>query len=110
MNESEFLAGLLTQFPNVKENKIEFSSIASNGISFVRLCRLLSENGRVLEMDSTNQSCIVAISAPPNSLNEGVAAVLLRGGELHFAAYAREGIVKQRTAPKIIARLTELAK
>ena len=108
MNESKFLAGLLTQFPNVEENKIEFSSISSNGISFVKLCRLLSENGRVLETDSTSQSCIVAISAPPTSLNEGVAAVLLYGDTLYLAAYAREGLIKQHTAKKIIARLTKI--
>lgn len=110
MDNSEFLVRLLTQFPNVKENKIEFSSISSNSVSFVRLCRLLSENGRVLEADSTNQSCIVAISAPPNSLNEGVAAVLLHDDILYLAAYAPEGLIKQHTARKIIARLTELVK
>lgn len=110
MNESKFLAGLLTQFPNVEENKIEFSSISSNGVSFVRLCRLLSENGRVLETDSTSQSCIIAISAPPTSLNEGVAAVLLHSDILYLAAYAREGLIKQHTAQKIIARLMELVK
>ena len=110
MNESKFLAGLLMQFPNVEENKIECSSISSNGISFIRLCRLLSENGRVLETDSISQSSIVAISAPPTSLNEGVAAVLLHGDILYLATYAQEGLIKQHTAKKIIARLTELVK
>lgn len=110
MNGSEFLVGLLTQFPNVKVDKIEFSSIASNGGSFIRLCRLLSENGRILETDSTNQYCIVAISVPPNSLNEGIAAVLLHCDVLYLAAYAQEGLIKQYVARKIIARLTELVK
>lgn len=74
------------------------------------ICRLLSENGRVLETDSISQSSIVAISAPPTSLNEGVAAVLLHGDILYLAAYAQEGLIKQHTAKKIIAKLTELVK
>ena len=51
-----------------------------------------------------------AISAPPTSLNEGVAAVLLHGDILYLATYAQEGLIKQHTAKKIIARLTELVK
>lgn len=110
MQENVYLMGLLARFPNVKEDQLQFLQITVPGLSFLTLCRLLSENGRVLETDETAHTVIVAIASPPSSLNEGVAAVLLKDDTLYIAAYANEGLFKQHTAEKILQRFTELVK
>lgn len=110
MSESEYLSRILMRFPNVKRNKIKTSSLPSGQVNFQKLCRLLSENGRILEIDDAHPHCIAAICAPSNSLNEGVAAVSLRGETLYLAAYAKEGLIKQHTAEKIIQKIMELVK
>lgn len=43
MEEKRYLLNLLAQFPNVKESKIQYSKIPVDALSFVKLCRLLSE-------------------------------------------------------------------
>ena len=108
MEEKRYLLNLLAQFPNVKESKIQYSKIPVDALSFVKLCHLLSENGRVLETDETAHSVIAALSASTTSMNEGVAAVLLLDKTLYLAAYAKEGLFKQHTAERIIQRITEL--
>lgn len=72
MEEKRYLLNLLAQFPNVKESKIQYSKIPVDALSFVKLCRLLSENGRVLETDETAHSVIAALSASPTSMNEAL--------------------------------------
>ena len=110
MQEDTFLLSVLTKFPNVEKTKVRFSTVAVNDLSFLKLCRLFAENGRIIETDETAQYAAVAIAAPPTSLNEGVAAILLKNKILYIAAYAKEGLIKQRSAEKIIQRLTELVR
>ena len=74
----------------------------------MKLCRLLAENGRVIEIDAETQYAVVAIAASPTSLNEGVAAILLKNKILYIASYAKEDLIKQHSTEKIIQRLTEL--
>ena len=50
------------------------------------------------------------IAASTTSLNEGVAAILLKNKILYIAAYAKEGLIKQHSTEKIIQRLTELVR
>lgn len=110
MQEDTFLLSVLTKFPNVKKTKVRFSTVAVNDLSFLKLYRLLAENGRVIEINEADQYVIIAIAASSISLNEGVAAVLLKGEVLYVAAYAKEGLIKQYSIGKIIQRLTELVK
>ena len=108
MQEDTFLLSVLAKFPNVEKTKVRFSTVAVNDLPFLKLCRLLAENGRVI--DAETQYAVVAIAASPTSLNEGVAAILLKNKILYIASYAKEGLIKQHSTEKIIQRLTELVR
>ena len=108
MQEDTFLLSVLAKFPNVEKTKVRFSTVAVNDLPFLKLCRLLAENGRVIEAET--QYAVVAIAASTTSLNEGVAAILLKNKILYIAAYAKEGLIKQHSTEKIIQRLTELVR
>lgn len=110
MQEDTFLLSVLAKFPNVEKTKVRFSTVAVTDLPFLKLCRLLAENGRVIEIDAETQYAVVAIAASPTSLNEGVAAILLKNKILYIASYAKEGLIKQRSTEKIIQRLTELVR
>lgn len=110
MQEDKFLLSVLAKFPNVEKTKVRFSTAAVNDLPFLKICRLLAENGRVIEIDAETQYAVVAIAASPTSLNEGVAAILLKNKILYIAAYAKEGLIKQHSTEKIIQRLTELVR
>ena len=112
MQEDKFLLRVLAKFPNVEKTKVRFSTVAVNDLPFLKLCRLLAENGRGIEIDAETQYAVVAIAASPTSLNEGVAAILLKNKilYLYIAAYAKEGLIKQHSTEKIIQRLTELVR
>ena len=109
MQEDTFLLSVLAKFPNVEKTKVRFSTVAVNDLPFLKLC-LLAENGRVIEIDAETQYAVVAIAASTTSLNEGVAAILLKNKILYIAAYAKEGLIKQHSTEKIIQRLTELVR
>ena len=96
MQEDTFLLSVLAKFPNVEKTKVRFSTVAVNDLPFLKLCRLLAENGRVIEIDAETQYAVVAIAASPTSLNEGVAAILLKNKILYIASYAKEGVICQR--------------
>lgn len=78
MQEDKFLLSVLAKFPNVEKTKVRFSTVAVNDLPFLKLCRFLAENGRVIEIDAETQLAVVAIAASLTGLNEGVAAILLK--------------------------------
>lgn len=105
MQEDTFLLSVLAKFPNVEKTKVRFSTVAVNDLPFLKLCRLLAENGRVIEIDAEAQYAVVAIAASPTSLNEGVAAILLKNKILYIASYAKEGLIKQHSTEKNYSKI-----
>lgn len=106
MDVNKSLQSILSQFPNVKLDKLEYAQITADNIDYVQLGRLMSETGRVLQLDENTKSYVVAVRASSNALNEGVVALQMVDNTVFIAAYAQEGLIKQHTAEKIIQRLT----
>lgn len=106
MDVNKSLQSILSQFPNVKLDKLEYAQITADNIDYVQLGRLMSETGRVLQLDENTKSYVVAVRESSNALNEGVVALRMVDNTVFIAAYAQEGLIKQHTAEKIIQRLT----
>lgn len=106
MNVNESLQKMLSQYPNVKLDRIIYAQIPANNMDYVQLGRLMAENGRVLQTYDDDQTYIIAVRPTSNSMNEGVVAICLTDNTVFLAVYAREGLIKQHLADKIVQRLT----
>lgn len=82
-------------------------TVVLSGITFQRLKEAIVIHGEILEEDSAEQSVIAVIHTGYLNATCALVAVVIQNDELNFAAYAKEGLIKQRLAQKAIALIIE---
>ena len=88
-----------------KHSKTE--SVQVTGINVEHLRRAIASCGNILEENVGEQSFIAVIPTGRMNATRALVAVVLQNDVLHFAAYAKEGLIKQHLAQTAIDSIKE---
>ncbi|MDO4491678.1 MAG: hypothetical protein Q4B85_11490 [Lachnospiraceae bacterium] len=108
MNE-ELLQCALEKYPYVKLNKLVYRSLHTGKGSVGKMKTSILSIGEIVEEIDKN-TIVLSIKAGFANNNPAIIACYLEGNTLFCAAYAQEGLIKQHTAEKALAKLEEVIK
>ena len=108
MEENKDLLEKMRKHCKLKEKDLVFKQNPKPALTFVQLKDSLSEVGHIMEEDIEKQIFVVLIMSGIANMNPAVVSVQLSEGILWFAGYAKEGLIKQHTAEKAIAKIEEV--
>ena len=83
---------------NLLKKHSKSESMSATGITMEHLRRAIAACGNILEENSEAQFFIAVIPTGRMNATRALVAAVLQNGVMHFAAYAREGLIKQHLA------------
>lgn len=107
MKEDKVLIKKVRKFTDCKESSIIFD-VMEKKIDFVQLGDKLLGQGQILDEDFDNKIYTINIKTGLIGLNIATISIQLRDFGLSFAAYAKEGLIKQNSAQKAINKIKAL--
>lgn len=111
MQTNRDLIEKLHTYTLVKEKDIVQSECNMGNMTFSDLRDVLIGKGKILEEDFEKKIYVAAIEAGVADMNVAIVAIQWTDSEkLYITAYAREGLIKQHTAEKAIAKIKEQIK
>lgn len=110
MERYEDIVEKLNEYISVKDNGLVEKKLSVGEMTFIQLRDRLLGNGKIIEEDFDKQIYVISVLAGAANMNTAVIGVKLVNQELHFAAYAKEGLIKQHTAEKAIEKLLKVLK
>lgn len=100
----------LNEYIQVKEKDIVEKKLSVEDRTFIQVRDRLLGMGKILEEDFEKKVYIIAVMAGVANMNTAFVGVQLKNNELILVGYAKEGLIKQHTAEKAIAKLEEVLK
>lgn len=93
--------------PNLLKKHSISESMPIKGVTFEHLRKAIVVHGEILEENTAEHSFIAVVHTGRMNATRALVAVIVEEGELHFAAYAKEGLIKQHLAQKAITSIRE---
>ena len=97
------LATVTSSIPTLIKKHSTTESMKKSGVTFKHLREAIVVNGDILEENIDEQFYIAVIHTGFMKATSALVVAVLQGEEIHFAAYAKEGLIKQNLAHKAIA-------
>lgn len=91
-----------TTVENLLKKHSKTESVRVNGITMEHLRRAIASCGNILEANIEEQFFIAIIPTGRMNATRALVAVVLQNDVLQFAAYAKEGLIKQHLAQTAI--------
>lgn len=109
MDNNELLKKI-TEFIPVKKKGIEERTFNIRNITMSNLRDSLIGLGTILDEDCKLNSYVVNVGAGAANMNGAIVAVQIIDNSLYILAYAKEGIINQKTAKKAIDKTVDRLK
>ena len=82
-------------------------SVPAKSITMEHLREAIVVHGEILERNNNEQSFIAVVHTGHMNATRALVAVILHDDMLYFAAYAKEGLIKQHLAKRAISSIKE---
>ena len=96
-----------TNVENLLKKHSKTESVQVTGINVEHLRRAIASCGNILEENVEEQSFVAVIPTGRMNATRALVAMILQNDTLQFAAYAKEGFIKQNLAQKAIDSIRE---
>ncbi len=98
----------MCSYSKIKDEKVITDHILAKGMNQIQLRDYLMEISTILEADEKEEIYITVINAGFGNKNPAIVGLMLKDNILYIAAYAKEGLINQRTAEKVVKKISAL--